>query len=88
MRPRQQQQHVPRETFIALRARREAYRITSDFLYRDEDSPSPPPAIPLQYEIPPDRPTPAWLRRFVTIVLAAALFSAIAILAFVAAFQV
>ena len=29
----QQQQHAPRETFIALRARHQAYRIASEILY-------------------------------------------------------
>ena len=31
----QPQQDVKRETYIALRARREAFRVATDFLYRD-----------------------------------------------------
>lgn len=42
-----QKQDVPRETFIALRARRQAFKIAHDFLYRD---PAPDSAVPtLEY---------------------------------------
>jgi hypothetical protein len=40
-----------RETIIALRARHQAYRIASDFVYPHVDVPAPPlPAIPADLE--------------------------------------
>lgn len=50
---RHQEQDVPRETFITLRARREAYHVASDLLYRDiaTDPPPPPPLPPLPAEL-------------------------------------
>ena len=50
--PRQDQQpftpDLPRQTFIALRARRKAYRVAADLLYHDDPADSAPqPAIPL-----------------------------------------
>ncbi len=79
----QQRPDIPRETFIALRARRKAYRIATDFLYRDSESlPEPLPAIPLQAVNTEDRRTPPWLRRFAIVVLAAVLFCVIVILSF------
>ena len=53
-----QSEHVPRETFIALRARRQAFRIATDLLYHDEGSDEVPPH-PLTYD--PQRRLP--LRR-------------------------
>ena len=38
----QPQEDVKRETYMALRARREAFRVATDFLYRD----APPKAEP------------------------------------------
>ena len=49
-----QPEDVPRETFIALRARRQAFRIATDLLYRDE-SPDGPQPHPLTYD-PQRRP--------------------------------
>ena len=44
---KQEQSDIPRETFIALRARRQAFRIATDLLYHDTPTDAPP--HPLSY---------------------------------------
>ncbi len=60
-----------RETFIALRARREAFRIAADMLYHDApDDSAPQPVLPLSYDQRNQSLFPTWISKGALILLA------------------
>jgi hypothetical protein len=77
---RQSEHEVPRETFVALRARRDAYRIANEVLYgKCEEPPVLPLApLPLAYGTDRRRPIPPWVRTGSMFLLAMMAFFAIA----------
>lgn len=82
----QKQQDHQRETFIALRARRQAYRIATDFLYKDTPSePESDLAPPLSYHREKVPPALVWIKRGAIVLLTVMAFCVIACVAFVIA---